>query len=132
MESPAKGYFDSIVLKNLFVSKAVRYPVYMKDGMGVFPVIRVESQSTVKNLHISDLYRKEENTAAETIAIEQGAVLENLCVENAACESLLPDKKLLIRNSGKIDRLVLSNLRSDSEILSNSGEVAEIISDTDR
>jgi hypothetical protein len=131
-ESPAKGYFDGIVLKNLFVSKAVRYPVYMKEGMGVFPVIWVESQSTVKNLHISDLYRTEENTAIETIGIEQGAVVENLHVENAACESLLPDKKPLIRNSGKIGRLLLSNLRADGEILLNDGEIAKIVSDNDR
>ena len=104
----------------------------MKEDMGVFPVIWVESQSAVKNLHISDLYRTEENTAIETIGIEHGAVVENLHVENAACESLLTDKKPLIRNSGKKGRLLLSKLRADGEILFNDGEIAEIISDNGR
>ena len=118
------GYFDGIVLKNIFASKAPRHSVYRKDGTKVYPLIWVQSGLRVKNLSMENVYRKENNVAIETIGIDKGAIIENLSLNNIVQENLTPEQFPLVLNMGVIDNLYTNGLRSSGgEILINKGNI---------
>ena len=118
------GYFDGIVLKNIFASKAPRHSVYQKDGSFVYPLIWVQSGLTVKNLSVENVYRKEKNVVVETIGIDKGATVENLSLNNIVQENLLPEQFPLILNKGVIESLYTNGLRSQGgEVLVNEGDI---------
>jgi len=120
------GYFDGIVLKNIFASKAPRHSVYRKDGSKVYPFIWVQRGLTVKNLSIENVYRKETNVAIETIGIDKGAKIENLSLSNIVQENLLPEQFPLILNNGDIENLNTNGLRSTGgEVLINNGSILQ-------
>jgi len=119
-----EGYFDGIVLKNIFASKAPRHSVYRKDGSMVYPFLWVQSGLTVKNLSIENVYRKEKNVAIETIGIDKGVILENLSLKNIVQENLLPEQFPLLWNKGVIENLSTTGLRSQGgEVLVNEGDI---------
>ena len=72
-EGPVKGYYDGITLREIYASKATRHTVYRKDGSFVYPLIWAERGLTIKNLTITDLYRRETTTAVETATHWVGA-----------------------------------------------------------
>ena len=118
------GYFDGIVLKNIFASKAPRHSVYRKDGSKVYPLLWVQGGLTVKNLCIENVYRKEKNVAIETIGIDQGVILENLSLNNIVQENLLPEQFPLVLNKGVIKNFSTNGLRSTGgEAFVNEGEI---------
>ena len=112
----SEGYFDGIVLKNIFASKAPRHSVYRKDGSMVYPFIWVQSGLRVKNLSIENVYRKEKNVAIETIGIDEEATIENLSLINIVQENLLQEQFPLILNRGVIEKIYTNGLRSNGEI----------------
>ncbi|MCL1821284.1 MAG: hypothetical protein FWG22_00505 [Prolixibacteraceae bacterium] len=120
------GYFDGIVLKNIFASKAPRHSVYRKDGSKVYPFIWVQRGLTVKNLSIENVYRKETNVAIETIGIDKGAKIEDLSLSNIVQENLLPEPFPLILNNGEIENLNTNGLRcTGGEVLTNNGSILQ-------
>ena len=123
------GYYDGIVLENIHASKAERLSVYKKDGFYVYPFIWVEKDLLVRNLHIRDIYRKEENVAVETVGIEENAHIENLSISHAVQENMLKDAPFaLIANRGKVDILRMEALRTNGgDVLANSGTIGKII-----
>ena len=119
----SNGYFDGIVLKNIFASKAPRHSVYKKDGSYIYPLIWVQSGLVVKNLSIENVYRKEKNVAVETIGIGK-ATVENLSLNNLVQENLLSEQFPLFLNNGVIDNIDTNGLRSNGgEIWVNQGDI---------
>jgi len=118
------GYFDGIVLNNIFASKAPRLSVYRKDGTKVYPFIWVEGGLKVKNLSIDNVFRKEMNVAIETIGIDSEAIIENLSLNNIVQENLLSEEFPLIFNKGEIENFNSNGLRSSGgEVLVNDGVI---------
>ena len=118
------GYFDGIVLKNIFASKAPRHTVYRKDGSKVYPLIWVQSGLNVRNLSVENVYRKEKNVAIETIGIDRNATVENLSLNHIVQENLLPERFPLIWNKGVIENFVTNGLRSQGgDVLVNEGDI---------
>jgi hypothetical protein len=118
------GYFDGIVLKNIFASKAPRHSVYRKDGSAVYPFIWVQGGLTVKNLSIENVYRKEKNIAIETVGIDRRATIENLSLTNIVQENQLSENFPLILNRGVIETLYTNGLRSSGgDVLVNEGNI---------
>lgn len=118
------GYFDSIVIKGIFAAKAPRHSVYKKDGTYIYPFIWVQSDLRVKNLNISEVYRKEKNVSVEMIGIDKGATIENLYVCSVVQENLTPGHLPLIVNQGMIENLYVNGLRNDKgDLLINNGTV---------
>jgi len=115
------GYFDAIVLKNIFASKAEFKPVYSLHGnvyTSWYPYIWVQSGLRVKNLSISEVYRKEKIGNVPTIQIDENVVIENLTLHNIVMENLLADPVPLIINKGVIETCQTSGLRnSKGEIM---------------
>jgi hypothetical protein len=109
------GYFDGIVLKNIFASKAPRHTVYRKDGTKVYPFIWIQGGLTVKNLTIENVYRKEQHVAIPTIGIDKNTTIDNLLLNNIVQENLLPEEFPLILNTGTIENIYTNGLRSNGE-----------------
>ena len=115
------GYFDGIVLKNIFASKSLNNPIY-RQGSKVYPVIWFQSGLLVKNISIENVFRKENSVAIETIGIDKNTTIENMSVNNMVQENLLPEKFPLIFNRGTIENFYTGSLRSNGgEILINEG-----------
>jgi len=118
------GYFDGIVLKNIFASKAPRIPIYRVDGHPDYPLIWMESGIIRKNISIENVYRKEKTVACETIGIDKGVIIENLSLNNVVQENLLPQQFPLVLNKGVIENLYTNGLRSTGgKTLVNEGTI---------
>jgi len=114
-DGPVTGYFNGITLRDIHAAKATRHTVYRKDGSFVYPLIWVERGVLVKNLSITDLYRCETTTAVETIGIDPAAHIESLCLDRLSQENRLGVPIPLLRNQGRIDRLVRGSLRANGD-----------------
>lgn len=122
-----EGYFDNITIKNIYASKAVRHSIYQKDNTFVYPLIWVQETRTVKNLHISELYRDEENVAVPAIWVKPTAAVENMVVCNVVQKNYTGEKMPVIENGGRIDNLVVQNIRAyDDEVIKNDGEIKNL------
>jgi len=123
----ANGYFDGIVLKNIFASKAPRIPIYRVDSHPDYPLIWMQSEVIVKNLSIENVYRKEKAVACETIGIDEKVMIENLSLNNVVQENLLPRQFPLVLNKGVIEILYTNGLRSTGgETLVNEGVIKRL------
>ncbi len=123
-EGPASGYYDAITLREIYASKAVRHTVYRKDGSFVYPLIWVERGLEIKNLTITDLYRREATTAVETIGIDPEAHIQSLHLDRIVQENHLGTPFVLLRNQGKIDTLMLGSLRANGDTeIQNDGAI---------
>lgn len=118
------GYFDSIVIRDVFAAKATRHTIYHKDGTKVYPFIWVQGGLRVKNLQVSNIYRKESRVAVEAVGIDRGTVVENLSIEHLVQENLLAEPVPLIVNRGVIERLQARDLRnSNGSLVDNEGTI---------
>lgn len=125
------GGFDRIVLNNIHAAKAANNPVYQKteEFQRSVPVIWVDGRLRIPNLHISDLYRVEENIPIETIRVDAGASIDNLTLANVSVENHTGQPFALLVNLGKIGRLRTSMLPAGVEgSIDNRGAVGEHLS----
>jgi len=127
-DGPVAGFYDGIVLEKIFAAKAPRYSVYRKDGSFVYPYIWVEKGLTVKNLHIEDVYRKEENVAIETLGIDPEAHIERLSFQQITQENHTGQPIPVIRNQGRIDKAHFSWIRTGGdEFITGPGSVGDVV-----
>ena len=104
-ERGRKGLFDQITLQNIYVSKAVRHTMYRKDGGFVYPLVWVEKDAIVKTAAISNLHRREEITAIETIGIDPDSDVEWLTVDKCTQTNATGEPIAFIRNQGRVKNL---------------------------
>lgn len=110
------GFFDAIVMDNLHVRKAIRYPYLSYSEKSareyrVLPVIFLEELINVKSLSISELYRVEENISIPTISVCEGATVENLTVKNCYSENHTDTPFALYEQKGTVKKLIWENNR---------------------
>lgn len=110
------GFFDAIVMDNLHVRKAIRYPYLSYSEKSareyrVLPVIFLEELINVKSLSISELYRLEENISIPTISVCEGATVENLTVKNCYSENHTDTPFALYEQKGTVKKLIWENNR---------------------
>ncbi len=125
------GRFDRIVLNNIHAAKAANHPVYQKteEFQRSVPVIWVDGRLHIPNLHISDLYRLEENIPVETIRVDAQAHIDNLTLANVSVENHTGQAFALLVNCGEIGRLRTSMLPAGPEgAVENRGVLGEHIS----
>ncbi len=117
LKGETTGYYDGLVFDNIHISRGeiVEDPEYPRAGADTFAMISAESETIVKSLNISDMYRNERVLATPTIEVEEGCVIDNLVLENCADQS---DMKFpLMKNNGEIKKAYIRNVRT------NAGEV---------
>ena len=125
-----RGFFDDIVLTNIFASKAPRDIPHFKDFPDVYPIVWVQSGLNVHNLHIQNLHRRESKIAVEAIGIEPDVNVKTLSLRDVSQVNALDTKIPLLLNNGKIDKLFLSNVQADDDtVVHNNGEIRKIFSD---
>ena len=115
------GCFDGITLDNINASKSTR-ELYPWPNSYMFPFIYIQNDVVVKNLKIENLYRKETMIPATTVDVGVNTVVENLIIDNLVLEDCLDGTTPCIVNSGTINRLVTSNIRTNGaeELINNS------------
>lgn len=109
------GYFDSVTIDNVFVSKAERMLIHNKRPEHyVFPIIYIERGHEVRNLKISELHRREYITPVETIIVGQDAKVDNLILENITTENHTDSPEIpVLVNKGNIKNLCATNIYAD-------------------
>ncbi len=112
-----EGYFDAITLDKIYASKAVRHSVYCKEGMYVFPIIFMEAGVYLKNVKVSNLHRREENTSVYTIGLKKDVKTEQLILDNVTTENGTGEQMPLLRlyPTSHIGTLTLRNVTTDGD-----------------
>ncbi len=110
------GAFDGITVDHVYASKAHRDGIYPWPNAYVYPLIFMQKDTRIKNLKITDLYRKEYNIPVETIYIGENTVVDNLILENIVTENHTGEEMPMLLNNGRVERIVTNNMRCKGEI----------------
>ena len=117
---PGDGYFDAITIDNAYVSKSERHSDYCNVDSDGYALIFIQANTTVKNLKISDLHRKENNYPIETILVQEGAVVERLILDNVTTQNNTGKDMPCLVNNGTVGTVVYRNCETGGdEILVN-------------
>ena len=119
MASPYPGLYDAIAIDHVFASKAKLLPVYNKSAnQPPYPLIQVQPGVKIKNLKISDMYRREYIIPVETIRIYEGGEVESLILENISIENYTQEKDIpILVNNGTIRHLDTKNIMENGEVV---------------
>ncbi|MBQ2977874.1 MAG: hypothetical protein IJE17_10315 [Clostridia bacterium] len=119
------GYFDAIELSNLHIAKAKRLPVqeiHMGNNKDYhFPLIWIQEETVIKHLSIEHLHRREFVNPIETICIDQGAIVNDLKINDLSLENHTDAYCSLLCNRGKIEKLSHPGLSMDE--IDNHGSI---------
>jgi len=107
------GTFDGIAIDHVYASKALRDGIYPWPNGYVCPLIWLQDDTRIKNLKISDVYRKEHNIPVETIYIGNKTVVDNLVIDNVICENCTGEDMPMVVNKGSVGHLVAENIYAD-------------------
>lgn len=126
-EGETTGWFDAIVLEQIFASKAVRHSLYQKDGSYVYPLIYVEGGSRVKSLIIRGVFRQEFNIPVETVHIGSNTVVRLLSIDTLSVENHTGAHMPVIVNHGEVNRAFIGQIDGfGEEILQNEGVIRQL------
>ncbi|PKM62463.1 MAG: hypothetical protein CVU97_05250 [Firmicutes bacterium HGW-Firmicutes-21] len=103
------GRYDQISLRNIYASKAFRYPTFYTEKSVVYPIIFIEKDLHIKHLVISELHRREEETDIATIIVESGTTIDNFLISNCSYENNIGNAPFLLKK-GEIKNLSLENI----------------------
>ncbi len=109
-DCPVSGEFAGITLDHVYARKAPRYPIYQKDGMGIFALFFIERECHIRDLSISEFHRTESENPFPAIDIEPDAHVETLHLSRIRTENLTGAEMPLMRVSGTVDRLFTTDL----------------------
>lgn len=121
---PGDGYFDAITIDNAYVSKSERHSDYCNVDSDGYALIFIQGDTTVKNLKISELHRRENNYPIETLLIQKGAVVERLILDNVTTENHTCREMPLIVNDGTLNSVFFRDCETNGdEMLVNNNIV---------
>lgn len=121
------GYYDGITLDNICASKAERHDIYCKKNSHVYPLIFIQEETVVKNLKVHTLHRREFNTPVETVYVGARSQVDMLILENITTENHTKEPMPLLVNNGKIDNLVVRDIKGGNQpFMSGSGVVERV------
>lgn len=107
------GTFDGISIDHIYASKASRDGIYPWPDSYVFPFLYLQGDIRVKNVTISDVYRKEYCVPAETIFVGKQAEVEKMVLERIVVENHTNQEIPFLVNNGKIHQLVMDDRIAD-------------------
>lgn len=116
------GYYDAITLDHIYASKAERLPHLHPNPKGrVYPLIYLQKDTTIKNLSISKVHRREYKVPIETLSIGANAVVENLILDDITVENHTGQEMPFFVNHGEVKRLSARNIRTGGGAVVNDG-----------
>ena len=110
------GSFDGINIDHIYASKALRDGIYPWPNAYVYPLIFMQKDTRIKNLKITDLYRKEYNIPVETIHIGEKTMVDNLILDNIVAENHTGEEMPMLVNNGSVKRFVTNNIMNKGEV----------------
>lgn len=114
---PGTGQYDQISLRNIYASKAFRYPTFYTEKSIVYPIIYIEKDLHIKHLVISELHRREQETDIPTILIEEGTDIENMSIYDCSYENNVGNAPFMLKK-GNIENLTIKNVTvKDCELI---------------
>ena len=119
------GIFDGIIIDHVYASKALRDGIFPWPNGYVCPFIWLQDDIRVKNLKISDVYRKEHNIPVETIYIGNKTVVDNLVIDNVICENCTGEHMSMFVNKGNVGRFIATNMYADGVLVSPTNDETE-------
>ena len=119
------GVFDAIVLDGIHASKASREGIYPYPNSFVFPFIFIQSNTSVKNLRISNMHRDESVIPICTVGIQKNASIESLYIDGASTQNRTDSSMPFINNEGRIGDLTLSCINTDKDPLISGDGIIE-------
>lgn len=100
------GTFDGISIDHIYASKASRDGIYPWPDSYVFPFFYLQEDIRVKNITISDVYRKEFCVPAETIFVGKEAEIEKMVLERIVAENHTNQEMPFLVNHGEVHQLI--------------------------
>lgn len=104
------GAFDGITIDHIYASKASRDGIYPWPNAYMYPFIFMQKDTRIKNLKITDVYRKEYNMPVETIYIGENTLIDNLILDNIVTENHTDKKMPMLVNNGSVKQIVTNNI----------------------
>lgn len=121
------GYYDGITLDNIYASKAERYDIYCKKNSYVYPLIFIQEETVVKNLKVHTLHRREYNTPVETVYVGARSQVDTIVLENITAENHTKEAMPLLVNNGKIDHLIIRDIKTCNQpFMTGTGVVERV------
>jgi len=109
----SRGAFDSICIDHIYAAKSDRHLVKFPRVFNYrnYPIIDIESKLDIRNLMISDVYRREYVYAVPTVRIDEETVVENLILQNITAENHTDEEDMpLFVNNGTVKESTVQNL----------------------
>ena len=94
----------------------MRDGIYPWPNAYVYPLIFMQKDTRIKNLKITDLYRKEYNIPVETIHIGEKTMVDNLILDNIVAENHTGEEMPMLVNNGSVKRFVTNNIMNKGEV----------------
>jgi len=116
-ETKDTGIYDGITIDNVYVSKAIRYPVYAKpENDYVYPIIYIQDKLRIKALKIANLHRREYINTIPTILICENTEIEQFVLDNITTENHVNNDPMpLFVNRGTIKHISTNMLFEDGK-----------------
>lgn len=127
-EGETTGCFDAISLSNIHASKSERLPIqqaHMTYKDYHFPFVWIQSETVIKQLSIDHLHRREYANPIDTIRVEDGAVIDNLIINDLTLENHTDKPCEKLANLGHIKNLRVTGI-TENEII-NKGNIENLI-----
>jgi hypothetical protein len=77
-------------------------------------------------LSISNLYRDEYEVAVPAVGVDNGATVTNLSLRHIGFSNRTKTNTCLLNNEGTIQRLQLSDIETDQEVIINNGTIGSL------
>ena len=122
------GVFRGITIDHVHASKASRDGIYPWPNGYVYPFLFIQKDTKVKNIVISDVYRKESLIPVETVHVGENTEVDSMIMENIMTENHTGQSMPMLSNEGRIKRLSMRNIQPEADpLMTGQGVVEEQI-----
>ncbi len=121
------GTFDAISIDHVYASKALRDGIYPWPNSYIYPFIWLQDDTRIKNMKISDVYRKEYNIPVETIHIGNRTVVDHLVIDHVINENYTGEEMHVFVNKGSVNRLVTHDICADGVLVTLASQEKSIL-----
>lgn len=109
----SRGTYEGIMIDDVYAAKSDRHLVKFPRVFNYpnYALIDIGSRLDIRNLRISDVYRREYVTPVPTVVVGQDTVIENLILQNITAENHTAEADMpLFVNDGTVQKLSMDSL----------------------
>lgn len=130
-EGETTGHFDSIVLDNLYASKAMpichKGKCYPRTIDSCCPYIYIQAETDLRTLTVRSLHRREKNVPKPTIYVGKNTVVQRMILDDITTQNATGNPMPLIHNRGTIKNLSMKDVTViGDELFFNEGTIENL------